>query len=122
MKLVGSRLWRYVVAGVSVAAAVLLAVRLRHSQGQLAYPFMFTAIMASAWYGGAGPGLFAAAAAGLASTYYLLPPFSSPRVTRLGDLLHLGLFALAAVLIGSLLAGLQAARRRLEAEGANSTE
>ena len=85
--------------------------------GQLAYPLTFAAVMASAWYGGVGPGLFAAVIVGLASTYFLLPPIGSFSVTEPGDLLHLGLFALAAVVIGSLQARLQAARRRMEAQG-----
>src|SRR5262245_43312903 len=95
VKAVWSRLSSYGVAGVIVAAAILLAARLRHSQWQLAYPFTFAAVMASAWYGGVGPGLFAAVVAGLAGAYFLFPPAGSFSVTQPGDLLHLGLYALS---------------------------
>jgi K+-sensing histidine kinase KdpD len=116
MKALRSRLLPYGVALVAVSVAVLFALLLRRSAGQLAYPLSFAAVMGSAWYGGLGPGLFAAGMAGIASSYFLFSPMYSFNITDPQDLVRLGLFALAAVLIGSLQAKLKAARQQLEAQ------
>ena len=122
MKSLRSRLLPYGVALVAASIAVLLALLLRHSEGKLAYPLSFTAVMASAWYGGLGPGLFAAVLVGFASIYFLFPPTHSFKVSDTGDLFRLGLFALAAVLVGSLQAKLHAARQRMWAPGSSSAD
>ena len=114
MKAPRSRLFSYGVALLAVSAAVLLALALRRSEGQLAYPLSFAAVMASAWYGGLGPGLFAAVLVGIASAYFLISPTGSLKTDALTDLFHLGLFALAAILISRAQAKLHAARQRLE--------
>src|SRR6476469_2582393 len=99
MKSHRSRLVPYGVALAAVSVAVLLALWLRHSEGKLEFPLSFAAVLVSAWYGGLGARLFAAVLVGIASIYFLFPPTGSFKVTGPRDLLHLGLFALAAIVI-----------------------
>jgi K+-sensing histidine kinase KdpD len=60
-----------------VAAALLLSLLL---QQLFPYPFLFlffSAVMASAWFGGTAPGLFAVLLSTLAVDYFFVPPFHS---------------------------------------------
>jgi K+-sensing histidine kinase KdpD len=108
------RLSTYGVALLAVSLAVLLAwLRLR-SDRALIFPLSFAAVLVSAWYGGLGPGLFAAALAGIAGAYFFLPPLYSFTVTDPNELIHLGLFALGALLISSLNEKLRAAHQQLD--------
>jgi len=72
-----SFLQRYVIAlfGVAVAfVSTLLA------QSLFPYPFLFLffgAVMASAWFGGTGPGLFAVLLSTVVVEYFFVPPFHS---------------------------------------------
>src|SRR3984885_2357935 len=72
-----SAAFRYGIALGCVAAALALSVLL---QELFPYPFFFlffAAVMASAWFGGTAPGLFAAAASTIAVDYYFIPPYRS---------------------------------------------
>ena len=68
---------RYGIALVCVAAALFLSLPL---QNLFPYPFLFlffAAVMASAWFGGTAPGLFAVFLSTLAVDYFFVPPFRS---------------------------------------------
>jgi K+-sensing histidine kinase KdpD len=114
MKVPRSRPYPYGVAAALASAAVLLTLLLQHKEGQLAYPLSFAAVLASAWYGGLGPGLGAAILVGIASTALFFMHAGSLKANGAREMFHLGLFALAALLIGRAQAKLQAARQQLE--------
>jgi len=68
---------RYCIASVCVAAALSASLLL---QRLFPYPFLFlffAAVMASAWFGGTAPGLFAVFLSTLAVDYFFVPPFHS---------------------------------------------
>lgn len=68
---------RYATALAWVAAALGASLLL---QRLFPYPFLFlffAAVMASAWFGGTAPGLFAVLLSTLAVDYYFVPPFHS---------------------------------------------
>jgi K+-sensing histidine kinase KdpD len=68
---------RHGIALVCVAAALGMSLPL---QGLFPYPFLFlffAAVMASAWFGGTTPGLFAVFLSTLAVDYFFVPPFHS---------------------------------------------
>ncbi len=75
-----SAVLRYGVAVSSVAAALIVTLLLRPDV--LISPLFFLAIMLSAWFGGLGPGLVAAALATSAIAYFLLPfdPYETPKL------------------------------------------
>src|SRR6202521_1054609 len=73
----GSVIRRNAIALTSVAAALGLTLLL---QRLFPYPFLFlffAAVMASAWFGGTAPGLFAVFLSTLAVDYFFVPPFHS---------------------------------------------
>jgi K+-sensing histidine kinase KdpD len=68
---------RFGIALACVAAALFLSLPL---QGLFPHPFLFlffAAVMASGWFGGTGPGLFAVFLSTLAVDYFFVPPFHS---------------------------------------------
>ncbi len=68
---------RFATAFAYVAAALLLSLAL---QRMFPYPFLFlffAAVMASAWFGGTGPGIFAVILSTLAVDYFFVPPLHS---------------------------------------------
>jgi PAS domain S-box-containing protein len=67
--------WRYVLAIVSVAAALFITSALE--QYTDITPLFYAAIVVSAWFGGRGPGLLAVVLSELAIDYYLVEPFYS---------------------------------------------
>jgi signal transduction histidine kinase len=70
-------IWSYWVAGVAVAAALIVSRwPILHLQSAPVSLFLCAVIM-SAWFGGAWPGLFATALSALAFYYYFLPPIYS---------------------------------------------
>jgi protein-histidine pros-kinase len=71
-------------------------------------------VMASAWYGGLGPGLLATALGTLAGLLFLAE-LSEPGIFASGLLLRVGLFVLFGVLISALCGELHRVRRRVEA-------
>jgi len=72
------RLWRYGLAVISVAAALVLTIWLE--QYTDITPLFYAAIVVSAWFGGRGPGLLAVVLSELAIDYYFVPPFYSLRL------------------------------------------
>src|SRR5579872_7205081 len=112
---------RYSTALVCVAAALLLCLPL---QGLFPYPFLFlffAAVMASAWFGGTAPGIFAVFLSTLAVDYFFVPPFHSFAInaTDTAYFVAFVVCALAASWVSSSLrineAALREARDQLEA-------
>jgi K+-sensing histidine kinase KdpD len=69
--------FRYAIALVCVAAALISSLLL---QRLFPYPFLFlffAAVMASAWFGGTAPGFFAVFLSTIAVDYFFVPPFHS---------------------------------------------
>src|SRR6266566_188988 len=74
---IASVIRRHVIALSCVAAALVSTLLLQHL---FPYPFLFlffAAVMTSAWFGGAAPGLFAVFLSTLAVDYFFVPPFHS---------------------------------------------
>ena len=76
---VPSAIWQYTLAGVSVAAALVVTNSLERYT-TLRTPFFFLAIILSAWFGRMGPGLLAVGLSTLAVDYYFAPTASGPAV------------------------------------------
>ena len=108
-----SRLGNYLVAGGAVALALLIALLLLPVTGNIPFVIFVAAVMVSAWYGGLGPGLLATALAVVASGYFLIPPFYTLDVADPGDLMHLILFILVAVIVSSLNQKFRTVQRRV---------
>jgi K+-sensing histidine kinase KdpD len=73
----GSAIRRHAIALGFVGAALFSTLLLQHL---FPYPFLFlffAAVMTSAWFGGAAPGLFAVLLSTLAVDYFFVPPFHS---------------------------------------------
>ena len=68
-------------------------------------PFVqyYPAIMFSAWYGGAGPGVVTTLLSALNTAYFVLPPLPSLSVAAPGSQFSLGLFLLAGAVIAGLI-------------------
>src|SRR6185295_19916149 len=64
--------WRYGLAVISVAVALLITKSLEQYTDHT--PLFYAAIVVSAWFGGMGPGLVAVALAAIAIDYFLVPP------------------------------------------------
>jgi PAS domain S-box-containing protein len=102
---------RYGLAVLSVAVAVAgtsLLVGSAPVTGRIT-PLFFLALLLSAWVGGFGPGLLAAALATLAIDYFFLPPLYSIQLDA-AKLPHLLVFFVSAVIVSSW----SAARKRAE--------
>jgi len=87
---------RYGVALVFVAAAFVCTLLL---QRYFQYPFLFlffAAVMAGAWFGGMGPGLFAVLVSTLVADYFFLPPLHT-FVIDSTDIAYFGAFILCAI-------------------------
>jgi len=72
------RVWRYGLAVITVAAALVLTIWLE--QYTDITPLFYAAIVVSAWFGGRGPGLLAVVLSELAIDYYFVPPYYSLRL------------------------------------------
>ena len=92
---------RYAVPLVAVAAAAAFHLALFRWSEQIHLALFVTAVVVSALYGGLGPGLLASALASVASAFFFLGPTYSFRLDET-DLLRLGVFLVAALLISWL--------------------
>lgn len=101
---------RYGIAISSVGAALLLTLAL--GRAEIRGPLFVPAILISAWYGGLGPGLVAAALSVLAIDFFLIPPRYSLHALTVDDATYLLVFALSALVVAWLAATL----RRAEGE------
>jgi len=87
------RVWRYGIAVVTVAAALLITKSLE--QYTDITPLFYAAIVVSAWFGGMGPGLLAVVLATVALDYYFIPPLYTlrPDLKQISFLLVFGILA-----------------------------
>jgi PAS domain S-box-containing protein len=97
----------YLVAALSVTAALLIARWLEINLQTAPVSLFLCAIMLSAWFGGIGPGFLAAALSILAFAYYFVAPTYSLAVES-KEIPRFLIFVLSAILVGSL----SAAQRR----------
>jgi C4-dicarboxylate-specific signal transduction histidine kinase len=77
--------WRYGTALVFELAAFVSTLLLQHL---FPYPFLFLffgAVMASAWFGGTGPGFFAVLISTVVVDYFFVPPFYSFSVSNTAE-------------------------------------
>ena len=122
----GGRLRRYLIAVWSVAAVFALTMfATRYVQMDVSAVYL-AAVMFSAWRGGLGAGLLATALSAVLGAFFFFPPAYSFRVYG-EDLLQLGVFTLAALIISSLSAARERAlavseQARRESEVANSVK
>jgi len=72
----GPDLRRYALSILTIGSAVLLSWPLRPLQ-DISMPLLVLAVLVSAWYGGPGPALLAAALAVLTADYFFVEPFYS---------------------------------------------
>jgi Domain of unknown function (DUF4118) len=101
-------IWRCGVAVVSVVSALTIEQWMQEQLVGAPVSLFLCAVMLSAWFGGFGPGLFAAALAVLAFYYYLVSPVHSFSIDP-REVPRLAIFALSVLLVGSL----SAAQRRV---------
>ena len=102
--------WRYGIAIPSVGAALLVTLAL--GRPEIRGPLFVPAILISAWYGGLGPGLFAAALSVLAIDFFIIPPRYTLHALTVDDAAYLLVFAVSALIV----AWLTGTRRRAEEE------
>ena len=117
---------RYLVGVWSVAAVFALTMLATRYVGLNVTPVYLAAVMFSTWRGGLGAGLVATALSAVLGAFFFFPPAYSFTVYG-EDLLQLGVFTLAALVISSLSAARERAlafseQARREAEAANSVK
>ena len=113
-------LWRrYGVTVLAVGAAVLLKLVVA-SWVERESPFLLflAAVMVSAWYGGAGPGLLATGLAALASDFFFMEPLYSFSGYNRQQGVRLAQFVLEGAVISLLGGALHRARQRAETSAA----
>jgi len=115
-----SMLRRYAVSCLAVALATGLKLLLGSILEQDS-PFLlyFAAVVASALYGGIGPGIFAAVISAGAAAYLFLPPFDSFTIANSAVRLRLGVFVVETIFISGVCGALRSAKHRLEATRAD---
>src|SRR5207249_2356865 len=105
-------IWSYWIAILSVAAALIIsrwpALHLRDAPVSL----FLCAVMLSAWFGGAGPGLLATALSAFAFYYYFLPPIYSLGA-KPGEIPRFLVFTVSVLFVGSLSAAQRSAMESL---------
>jgi signal transduction histidine kinase/CheY-like chemotaxis protein len=104
---------RYGAAALSAAAALIAARWLEVHFETAPVSLFLCAVMFSAWYGGTGPGLLAAALCLLAFKYYFVAPVHSLAVET-KEVPRLVIFVLSAVFVGALSAAQRRATQSLK--------
>jgi len=123
---VGARMQRYLTGVWSVTAVFALTMLATRYVDLNVTPVYLAAVMFSTWRGGLGAGLVATALSAVLGAFFFFPPAYSFTVYG-EDLLQLGVFTLAALVISSLSAARERAlavseEARREAEAANSVK
>src|SRR2546426_7201450 len=105
-------IWSYGIAVLSVTAALIIsrwpALHLQDAPVSL----FLCAVILSAWFGGAGPGLLAIALSAFAFYYYFLPPIYS-LAAKPGEIPRLLVFTVSALFVGLLSAAQRSAMESL---------
>ncbi len=110
---------RYGFALAGAAAALGLSLALRGFVATNVFIFFIVAIILAAWFGGRGPALLITALAIPLVNWFLLPPYHAWNVD-LYTLARMAVFALLAVLIGSMREALTASRDLARAAAADA--
>ena len=93
MSALPSKSLRYFVAIAATAVVFTVRFLLKSALGDVAPLLMFTlSVMASAWYGGLGPGLLATALGSLLGDYFFIEPFYSFRIYSRAEMIEEALF------------------------------
>jgi len=111
---------QYVAAAVTVALATILELSFHGLRMDAPYVLFFAAVVASAWIGGLGPALLAAALSTLAIVWIVIPPVGSLAVSDPRALAGLAAFFVVAVATGMLHGRLRRANRELLDERARA--
>ena len=105
--------WRYGVAGSIVLAAFLLRLLIFGGlNNRLPFSFFLLAVMLVAWYGGLGPGLFAAALGFLLASYFFLPRLALGEAERTS----ITVYVINSTLVSFLMDNLHARIKKLKIE------
>jgi PAS domain S-box-containing protein len=109
----------YSTAVLTVVLTVLLALLLKQGLAtvlEMDNPFIlfFGPVIASAWYGGLGPGVLATVLAASVGDYFFLSPLYSLPVSSFGQGLQLGVFVLEALLLSWTIATLKSAKEKAQ--------
>ena len=108
-------LWRYGFALLAVSTATVLKLLLAPLiQEESPFLLFFIALIASAWFGGRGPGLLATGLAAISADYFFMSPFYAFAIDSVGHAVRLGVFVLEGTLISLLVGALQTARKQAE--------
>ena len=114
---------RYGVAcGVVVAAFLLRLTLFGHLDTRLPFGFFLVGVMVTAWYGGLGPGLFAATAGLLLGGYFFLPRTGSGVAMGDAERTAILVYIVNAVLVSFLMDNLHERIKRLLFDKAQSSK
>ena len=108
-----SHLWRYGMALLTVAIALLLTLLLKPILHPTPTPLFLAAVAISTYYGGFGSGIITAILSALAIDYFFLEPIYLLNVSGVNFLL-MGIFLAVALLIASLNASRDKAQKQVE--------
>jgi PAS domain S-box-containing protein len=95
---------------VSTATCIKLVV-FRGLELQLPFAFFYVAVVASAWWGGFGPGLLATFLSSMAARYFFLTPFYSLSVSSVTNAQRVFLFIAEGIVLSGLCGDYAGARR-----------
>lgn len=104
----------YGVALLSDAIALLVTWLLQPLLAPTVFALFYPAVMISSLYGGLVPGLFASVLAGLATSYFFLPPYYSLALDTPNDLFRLIVLVAVAIMICGLSSRYRRAKQRVE--------
>jgi PAS domain S-box-containing protein len=105
-------IWRYGIVLLAVAAALIISQSPTFHLQTAPVSLFLCAVIFSAWLGGAGPGLLAAALSALAFYYYFLHPIHS-FAAKPEDIPRFVIFTVSALFVGSLAAAQRSATESL---------
>ena len=105
-------IWGYGIAVLSVTAALTISRWPTLHLQDAPVSLFLCAVILSAWFGGAGPGLLATALSAFALYYYFLPPIYSLGL-KTEEIPRLVMFTLSALFVGSLSAAQRSAMESL---------
>ncbi|MET0399658.1 MAG: HAMP domain-containing sensor histidine kinase [Longimicrobiaceae bacterium] len=103
---------RYGAAVLTSVLAVTGTVALQPVLPRLTLLLALTAVVVSAWYGGFGPGLLAAALGAFGLAFYVLPQGGAIKSTSLADAVYLTAFLAVSTLVSALAEALRGSVRR----------
>ncbi|HWY08462.1 MAG TPA: ATP-binding protein [Candidatus Acidoferrales bacterium] len=106
-------IWGYGIAILSVSFALIISRWPPLHLDAAPVSLFLCAVMIAAWFGGVGPGLFATVLSSLAFDYYFLSPVYS-LAAKPGEIPRLVVFAMSALLVGSLSAAQRSATESLK--------